>query len=85
MTMSTDVLKATYVQPARLQPVFDWFRQMRAALNVPTPQDATELSEHYRRDTGIAKKDIARAVDAELGHLGLLDIGWQQPRRQNRR
>lgn len=82
--MSTDVLKATFVQPARLQPVFDWFRHMKAALNVPA-QDATELSEHYRRDTGIAKQDIARAVDADLGRLGLLDIGWQQPRRQPRR
>ncbi|MBT1158873.1 hypothetical protein J1C56_25180 [Aminobacter anthyllidis] len=82
--MSTDVLKATFVQPARLQPVFDWFRQMRAALNVPT-QDAAELSEHYRRDTGIASKDIAKAVDADLGRLGLLDIGWQQPRRRNHR
>ncbi|GAA4123614.1 hypothetical protein ACFFTN_07855 [Aminobacter aganoensis] len=82
--MSTDVLKATFVQPARLQPVFDWFRQMRAALNVPV-QDASELSEHYRRDTGIAKQDIAKAVDADLGRLGLLDIGWQQPRRQSHR
>jgi hypothetical protein len=82
--MSTDVLKATFVQPARLQPVFDWFRQMRAALNVPV-QDAAELSEHYRRDTGIASKDIAKAIDADLGRLGLLDIGWQQPRRHNHR
>lgn len=84
MTMSTAVLRTTFVQPSRLQPVFDWLRQMRAALNVPAPQDAAELSEHYRRDTGIAQKDIARAVDADLGRLGLLDIGWQQPRRQNR-
>lgn len=84
MTMSTDVLKATFVQPARLQPVFDWFRQMSAALKLPA-EDFGCLTEHYRRDTGIASKDIAKAVDAELGRLGLLDIGWQQPRRQNRR
>jgi|GEM_PF-2815821 uncharacterized protein YjiS (DUF1127 family) len=84
MTMTTDILKATYAQPARLHQVFDWFRQMKAALNVPA-QDAAELSEHYLRDTGIARKDIAKAVDAELGHLGLLDIGWQQPRRPTRR
>lgn len=85
MTMSTAVLRTTFVQPSRLQPVFDWLRQMRAALNMPVPQDAAELSEHYRHDTCIAQKDIARAVDADLGRLGLLDIGWQQPRRQNRR
>ena len=84
MTMSTAVLRTTFVQPSRLQPVFDWLRQMRAAPNVPAPQDAAELSDHYRRDTGIAQKDIARAVDADLGRLGLLDIGWQQPRRLNR-
>lgn len=82
--MSTAVLRAPFAQPSRLQPVFDWFRQMKSALNVPV-QDAAELSEHYRRDTGIASKDIAKAVDADLGRLGLLDIGWQQPRRHNRR
>lgn len=82
--MSTDVLKTPFAQPARLQPVMDWFRQMKAALNVPA-QDFGCLTEHYRRDTGIAGKEIAKAVDADLGRLGLLDIGWQQPRRHNHR
>ncbi|MBE1204554.1 hypothetical protein [Aminobacter carboxidus] len=82
--MSTAVFRTTYVQPSRLQPVFDWFRHMKAALNVPV-QDAADLSEHYRRDTGIASTDIAKAIDADLGRLGLLDIGWQQPRRHNHR
>lgn len=82
--MSTDVLKTPYAQPARLQPVMDWFRHMKAALNAPA-QDFGCLTEHYRRDTGIACKDITKAVDSDLGRLGLLDIGWQQPRRHNHR
>lgn len=82
--MSTDVFHGHHVQPNRLQPVVEWFRQMRAALQVPA-YDGCELSERYRLDTGIACKDITRAVDADLGRLGLLDIGWQQPRRPNRR
>ncbi|WP_269931942.1 hypothetical protein [Aminobacter sp. HY435] len=82
--MSTDVFKALYVQPNRLQPIMEWFRQMHAALHVPAA-DGCDLSARYRRDTGIDCKDVSRAVDAELGRLGLLDIGWQQPRRQSRR
>ena len=81
--MSTDVCKAPYIQPNRLQPLSDWLRQMKASLNLP-PQEFGCLTEHYRRDTGIPCKDIAKAVDADLGRLGLLDIGWQQPRRHNR-
>lgn len=82
--MSTDVFKAHHVQPSRLQPIVEWFRQMHAALNVPAADDC-ELSAHYRRDTGISCRDVGRAVDADLGRLGLLDIGWQAPRRPNRR
>lgn len=78
--MSTDVFKAPFAQPRPLRPLFDWLRQMRVALSLPA-QDTDCLTEHYRRDTGIARKDIAKAVDADLGRLGLLDIGWQQPRR----
>ncbi|WP_378946990.1 hypothetical protein [Mesorhizobium sp. ANAO-SY3R2] len=82
--MSTDILKVPHVQPARLQPLIDWLRQMWAALDAPA-QDFGCLTEHYRRDTGIACKDIGQAVDAELGLLGLRDIGWQQPRRPSNR
>lgn len=83
-TMSTDVFKAHYAQPSRLQPIIDWLRQMRAAMGAPV-QDFGCLTEHYRRDSGVVCKDVSRAVDADLGRLGLLDIGWQQPRRQSRR
>lgn len=82
--MSTDILKVRHVQPAHLQPLIDWLRQMRAALDAPA-QGFSCLTEHYRRDTGITCKDIGHAVDAELGRFGLLDIGWQQPRRPSNR
>lgn len=82
--MSTDVFKAPFAQPNPLKPLVDWLRQMRAALRLPA-QPSGCLTEHYRRDTGIACRDVGHAVDADLGRLGLLDIGWQQPRRPNRR
>lgn len=82
--MSANVIKATYVPPIRVRPILDWFRHMKVALNVPA-QDFACLTEHYRRDAGIPCKDVGRAVDAELGRLGLLDIGWQPPRRPTRR
>lgn len=82
--MSTDVLRGHHIEPGRLQPLLDGLRQMLAALNTPL-QDCDRLSARYRRDTGIACRDIGRAVDAELTHLGLLDIGWRSTRRPMRR
>jgi uncharacterized protein YjiS (DUF1127 family) len=81
--MSVVLFNAT-TRPSRLRPILDWLRQARVALALPA-QDADRLSDHHLADIGAERPDIARAVDQEIGRLGLLDIGWQQPRRPNRR
>ncbi|TRC96448.1 hypothetical protein FJV76_08290 [Mesorhizobium sp. WSM4303] len=60
--------------------VTDWLRQARVAINLPR-QDVEDLSDRQLRDIGAKRKDVTRAVDRELGRLGLLDIGWQRNRR----
>lgn len=64
--------------------VTDWLRQARVAIKLPR-QDVEELSDRQLRDIGAQRKDVTQAVDRELGRLGLLDIGWQHPRRAGRR
>ena len=59
--------------------VTDWLRQARVAVKLPR-QDVEELSDRQLRDIGGERKDVARAMDRELGRLGLLDIGWQRNR-----
>ncbi|WP_137930445.1 hypothetical protein [Mesorhizobium comanense] len=67
-------------RPAWLPAIRDWLRQARVAVNLPH-DNVEDLTDSQLRDIGGARKDIARAMDREMGRLGLLDIGWQQPRR----
>ncbi len=78
--MSIIVLNSPAARPARLNAVTDWLRQARVAINLPR-LDVEDLSDRQLCDIGAKRKDVTRAVDRELGRLGLLDIGWQQPRR----
>jgi uncharacterized protein YjiS (DUF1127 family) len=82
--MSIAVFKSPAARPSWLRPILDWLRHARAALAVP-PEDLDRLSDRQLADIGAERPDIARAVDQEVGRLGLLDIGWQQPRRPLRR
>ncbi|TPM30111.1 hypothetical protein [Mesorhizobium sp. B2-3-4] len=79
--MSHIALDPAYIaRPGWLSAVRDWLRQARVAVNLPH-QNVEDLSERQLRDIGAARKDVAKAMDRELGRIGLLDIGWQQPRR----
>jgi uncharacterized protein YjiS (DUF1127 family) len=78
--MSHIALPAYTARPAWLSAVRDWLRQAKVAINLPY-QNVEDLSDRQLRDIGASRKDIARAMDREIGRLGLLDIGWQQPRR----
>ena len=82
--MSIALFKVPAARPSKLRPILDWLRQAKVALALPM-QDADRLSDHHLADIGAERPDITRAVDREVGRLGLLDIGWQQPRRPNRR
>ena len=82
--MSIAVFKSPVARPSRLQPILDWLRHARAALAQPV-QDFDRLSDRQLADIGAERPDITRAVDQEVGRMGLLDIGWQQPRRPCRR
>ncbi|MBZ9737738.1 MULTISPECIES: hypothetical protein [unclassified Mesorhizobium] len=79
--MSHIALHPAYIaRPSWLSAVRDWLRQARVAVNLPH-QNVEDLSDRQLRDIGAARKDIAKAMDRELGRIGLLDLGWQQPRR----
>ncbi|MGX7875723.1 hypothetical protein ACVDG5_026095 [Mesorhizobium sp. ORM6] len=80
--MSHIALHPAYAaRQAWLSAVRDWLRQARVAINLPH-QNVEDLSDRQLRDIGAGRKDIARAMDREMGRLGLLDVGWQQPRRR---
>ena len=66
--------------PHWLLVTIDWLRQARVALRVPH-ESIENLSDSQLRDIGGERRDIAKAMDRELGRIGLLDTGWQQPRR----
>jgi hypothetical protein len=68
--------------PQWLRAAFDWLRQANVAARLPV-ESVEDLSDRQLRDVGGERKDIAKAMDRELGRIGLLDIGWQQPRRPN--
>ncbi|MER8572190.1 hypothetical protein NKH19_09345 [Mesorhizobium sp. M1338] len=82
--MSIIVLNSSTPRPAWLIEALDWLRHARIAINLPR-QNVEDLSDRQLRDIGARRKDIARAMDREMGRLGLLDIGWQQPRRSGNR
>jgi hypothetical protein len=79
--MSHIVLSPVTIRPAWLRAVSDWFRHAKMAVNLP-PENVDDLSDRQLRDIGAERKDVARAMDRELGRLGLLDIGWQRPRKR---
>ncbi|TGQ43846.1 MULTISPECIES: hypothetical protein [unclassified Mesorhizobium] len=83
--MSQTVLKPAVVRPVWFRELFEWLRHAKIALNLPyepnlSHDNVEDLSDRQLRDIGGERKDIARAMDKELGRLGLLDIGWQRPR-----
>ncbi|MGX5848296.1 hypothetical protein ACWGTO_14590 [Mesorhizobium sp. PL10] len=75
--MSIIVLNTPATRSSWLLAITDWLRQARVAINLPR-QDVEDLSDRQLRDIGARRKDVTRAVDRELGRLGLLDIGWQR-------
>ena len=77
--MSHIALNSAPARPAWLAATLDWLRQARVAVSLPH-QDVEDLSDRQLRDVGARRKDIARAMDREMGRLGLLDIGWQRPK-----
>ena len=60
----------------------DWLRQARIAARLPS-ESVEDLSDSQWRDIGAERRDIAKAMDRELGRIGLLDSGWQCPRRSH--
>ena len=84
--MSHVVLKSPAARQIWLRAALEWLRHAKIAVNLPYEpnipyENAEDLSDRQLRDIGGERKDIARAMDRELGRLGLLDIGWQRPRR----
>ncbi|QND67960.1 hypothetical protein HB777_31115 [Mesorhizobium loti] len=79
--MSIIALNSSTPRPNWLTETLNWLRHARVAINLPH-QNVEDLSDRQLRDVGARRKDIARAMDREMGRLGLLDIGWQQPGRK---
>ncbi|RUV66882.1 MAG: hypothetical protein EOR30_09685 [Mesorhizobium sp.] len=77
--MSYIVLRPAAAKPIWLRPVLEWLRHAKIAVNLPH-EKVEDLPDRQLRDIGAERKDVARAMDRELGRLGLLDIGWQRPR-----
>ncbi|RWA61531.1 hypothetical protein [Mesorhizobium sp.] len=63
-----------------LRAATDWLRQARVAARLPN-ESVEDLSDSQLRDIGAERRDVAKAMDRELGRIGLLDAGWQRPRR----
>jgi uncharacterized protein YjiS (DUF1127 family) len=82
--MSIIVLNAPAPRSSWSRAVLDWLRQARVALQLPQQNaallDVEDLSDRQLRDIGGERRDVSRAVDREVGRLGLLDIGWQRNR-----
>ncbi len=60
----------------------DWLRQARVAVRL-SEESIEDLSDSQLRDIGAERRDISKAMDRELGRIGLLDSGWQRPRRSH--
>ncbi|UVC16479.1 hypothetical protein [Mesorhizobium onobrychidis] len=85
--MSHIVLKSPAAGPIWLRAAIEWFRHAKIAVNLlrepkPPHESIENLSDRQLLDIGVERKDVARAMDRELGRLGLIDIGWQRPRRK---
>ncbi|PBC10602.1 hypothetical protein [Mesorhizobium sp. WSM3859] len=61
----------------------DWLRQARVAARPPF-ESLEDLSDDLLRDIGAERQDVSKAMDRELGRIGLLDTGWQPPHRSHR-
>ncbi|RJT39648.1 hypothetical protein D3227_12570 [Mesorhizobium waimense] len=79
--MSHIALRSPTARPTWLSAALDWLRHTRVAVRLPD-QTIEDLSDRQLRDIGAERKDVARAMDRELGRLGLLDTGWQKPGRR---
>ncbi|PAQ06043.1 hypothetical protein [Mesorhizobium temperatum] len=80
--MSHIALSSETIRPAWLRAVSDWFRHAKIAINLPH-ENVEDLPDRQLRDIGAERKDVAHVMDRELGRLGLLDIGWQRPRKRS--
>jgi len=78
----SDIALRSAPRPNRFDAFANWLRQMRSALSVPAPH-ARYLPDCYLRDIGLRRCEIARAVDEGSARIGLLDLGWQTPRRRD--
>ncbi|RWD97666.1 hypothetical protein [Mesorhizobium sp.] len=58
----------------------DWLRQARVATRLPN-ESVEDLSDSQLRDIGAERRNVTKAMDRELGRIGLLDSGWQRPSR----
>ena len=80
--MSIIVFNSPATRSNWLHAVLDWLRQARVAI-APAAHRTSRTCPIANCATSAPKRtDIARAMDREIGRLGLLDIGWQQPRRK---
>lgn len=62
-----------------LRAALDWLGQARVAARLPH-ESVDDLSDRQLRDIGGERRDIAKALDRELGQIGLLGSGWQRHR-----
>jgi hypothetical protein len=60
----------------------DWLRQALVAARLPQAS-VEDLSDSQLLDIGAERRNISKAMDRELGRIGLLDTGWQRPRRSH--
>jgi uncharacterized protein YjiS (DUF1127 family) len=81
--MSIAVNETATVRSGRLRLILDWLRHAKVASSVV--QSMNGLSDRDLADIGAKRPDIARAVNHEVHRLRLLDLGWQQPYRPQRR
>ncbi|MBZ9675384.1 hypothetical protein LB513_06495 [Mesorhizobium sp. ES1-1] len=78
--MAYIAFSSNHATPNRLTMIADWLRHARVAAKLPLP-DVEDLSDQQLRDIGARRSDVTRAMDSESGRLGLLALGWRQPRR----
>jgi hypothetical protein len=59
-----------------------FFRRLFSRKAEPAlPSELQSLPEHLLEDIGIDSRGALRPAEAAAERLGLLDLGWQQPRR----
>lgn len=53
-----------------------WIRRHRTRQNA-----SAHVPDSFLADTGLRREDIKATVDRGVARIGLLDLGWQAPRR----